>query len=451
MEAKRGCMIPLLICTVILYLWIHGPPIVHSTTQPCAQEDANCVYDTLNIATDGLQRLRARESREQFQITVQRLITPYPDGVLLQLLSEFVLEVDYEQYHDRVLRIPPNAMLTDLSIKNAPELSKIVVSAPNNHLVSLEIQRSGLRSVPHAFRNLPQLQYLDLEYSSLETLSLDPFASTSKITNIGCSSNKIRQLVASRNLSLVVPVVDLLLSYNLLESLDGEFFRPLQMLKFITFDGNRIQRFEGVPVSLPQIRYFSMVQNRLSQLDVSRWNVPQLLEIYLEGNNLTRIPAGIERLPALASLLLQSNLLTVVDLRRLDGCITLEKIDLSDNRLRSVITSGTGNLSLPNMLIVNLSYNRLTNVDCTRWDFPQLTTFAIAFNQFQQLPDVFQLFPNMRRVVAFQNPLHCSVIRRLQQHIDSYKLSVDTSNFGMACTTNSTVNLPSGRELCCVE
>uniref|UniRef100_A0A182MCR7 Leucine rich immune protein (Coil-less) n=1 Tax=Anopheles culicifacies TaxID=139723 RepID=A0A182MCR7_9DIPT len=420
-----------------VYLCIHGPSIVHSAPQSCTIQGANCIYDKLNLSADGLQRLRASTRDQQFQITVERLITPYPDGVLLQLLAEFVQEVVYQQYYEQTLRIPPNAALVDLAIKNAPELRTIIVAAANNQLTSLQVQRSALRSVPDAFRNLNKLQHLDLDYNALETLSLDAFGSNSKIFILSCSYNKITQLVASRNASLIVPLVDLLLSYNRLKSINGSFFRPLQMLKFVNFDGNQIQRIEGAPLSLPQVKYISFMQNRLSQLDVSRWNVPELVEIFLERNNLTRIPIGIERLPSLTSLVLQNNLLTVVDMRRFENWTILQKIDLSGNLIRNVITSGTGRILLPNVTIVNLSQNQLTRVEYRRWDIPKLGTLMIAFNQFQQLPDLFQLFPKLNRVIAFQNPFLCSAIRRWQQYIADFKLSVDTTAFGLPSLQHS--------------
>ncbi|XP_049299850.1 leucine-rich repeat protein SHOC-2-like [Anopheles funestus] len=327
----------------------------------------------------------------------------------------------------------------------------ITVAAPNYQLTSLQIDYASLARISDTFRNLRGIQFLILENGALETLSLDPFVNSPQLLSLGCSVNRISQLIPSRNASLILPITDLMLAYNLLESISGDFFRPLHMLQYVTLDSNRIQCIEGSPISLPRVRYISLVRNQLSQLDVSEWHVPRLIEIYLESNNLTRVPAGIERLPNLTTLVLQNNLLKVVDLRRFDGWTKLIKIDLSGNRLRNVIVSGTGRISLPNVVMVHLTNNQLTHLEYARWDFPQLTTLTIALNEFQRLPDLFQIFPKLKRVLALHNPLHCSTVRQWEQYIVDFKLSVDTTAFGMPCITNAMLKLPSGRELCCVE
>ncbi|XP_052895927.1 transforming growth factor beta activator LRRC32-like [Anopheles moucheti] len=436
-------------------LWLHiqGPSIVHSARQTCILQVANCIYDRVNVSAGGLQQLRAtvRESATISQITVQRLITPYPDGVLLLLVSEFVVEFVYERYKERILRIPPNAMLEDMRVKSAPELQTIIVVAPNKQLISLQINQAALASVPDSLRNLPELTFLNLDNGALERLSLDPFDNSPNITSLSCSGNKIVQLVVSRNADLSVPLVDLMLSYNLLESIDGDFFRPLRMLRFVSFENNRIQRIEGGPISLPRVTYISFVENCLSTLDVSQWHLPLLVEMFFESNNLTRVPIGIERLSNMTTLMLQSNRLTVVDLRRFDGWAKLEKIDLTGNRLSHVFVSGTGRVSLPNLTMMHLSENQLTQLDYARWNFPQLATLTLTFNQLHQLPDLFQIFPKLRRVYAFKNPLRCSTVRRWEQYILNYKLFIDVSAFAMSCATNGTYILPSGQAFCCVE
>uniref|UniRef100_A0A182SC09 Leucine rich immune protein (Coil-less) n=1 Tax=Anopheles maculatus TaxID=74869 RepID=A0A182SC09_9DIPT len=370
---------------------------------------------------------------------------------MLQLLSEFVDEVLYERFYERVLRIPPNAMLSDVALKNAPNVQAITVAAPNNQLISLLVTRSGIRSITGEFRKLHRLEFLNLEDGSLETLSLDPFANSPKISNLVCTGNKITELIPSQNASLVIPLLDLMLGYNWLETVNADFFLPLHKLVFVTFEGNRIQRIEGRPIALPMVRIMSFVQNQLTQLDVSQWQVPELVELYLDNNNLTRIPIGIERLPNLITLVVPNNQLTVVDLRRLQGWSSLLKIDVVGNRIRNVIVSGTGRITLPNLELINLANNQLTQAEYARWDFPQLATLTLANNRLHQLPDLFQIFPNLRRVVAVQNPLLCKNVRRWQQYIVDFKLNIDSTFFGIPCTTNSSFVLSTNREVCCVE
>ncbi|KFB51668.1 AGAP007442-PA-like protein [Anopheles sinensis] len=84
-----------------------------------------CTYDKLNFSTDGLQRLRASATimQDAFTVQVDQLITPYPDGVLLLLLDEFVNAVQYMKYHDRFFRIPAGCKLSEISVGNAPRIA----------------------------------------------------------------------------------------------------------------------------------------------------------------------------------------------------------------------------------------------------------------------------------------------------------------------------------------
>uniref|UniRef100_A0A182NHX7 Leucine rich immune protein (Coil-less) n=1 Tax=Anopheles dirus TaxID=7168 RepID=A0A182NHX7_9DIPT len=427
--------------------------MVQSAPQLCTVQGAGCTYDKLNLSYDGLQRLRAsaRQLPEMFVIQVDRLITPFPDGVLLQLVAEFVVEVAYKQYYERVLRIPPTSGLSSIELESAPQLEAITVVAPNEQLTSLKIVQGRIRQIPESFLNLRALMYLTIRDTDLETLSLDPFANSPNLTTLLAYSNKVRFLEVSQNPDLLIPLDDLSLSDNLLETVDGAFFLPLKRLTYLNLESNLIRRIEGRPISLPLVRYITLMDNQLLALNFTRWYVPDLVEIFLTHNNLTRIPVGMERLPKLITLVLANNLLYAADLRRLEGWNHLTKIDLSNNQLRTVMVSGSGRLALPNLLSVVLPYNQLTRLDYARWDFPKLNSLTLAYNQLSRLPNLVQMFPTLWRAIVVQNPLTCSTVRQWQQSITDYKLTVDMAPNGAPCTVwNGTVTLPSGRVACCV-
>ncbi|XP_053674268.1 leucine-rich repeat-containing protein 40-like [Anopheles nili] len=396
-------------------------------------------------------RASARLLENVFVIEVEQLITPYVDGVLLQLLSEFANEVIYEQYYERVLRIPPNGDLQEITLNNAPELQVLTVVAPNFQLKSLELHRTRLEMFPEALLNLRRLAHLIMVEGVLENFSLDLLANSPNISTVVISTNKINQLITSNNSVLFIPIVDLSLADNQLQFVDGDFFKPLRNLDYLNLENNKIQRIGGRTFILPNVRYINLMHNELLTLNVTRWKTPKLLEIVLDYNNLTRIPVGLERLPKLSNLLISNNRLTSVDLRRFDGCGGLLKIDLSNNLLQNVLVSQAGRVSLPNLTIFNLPNNKLNRLEVAKWDFPLLDSLVIAFNQLQRLPNLFQYLPKLRRVTAFKNPLLCSTVRQWQQYVSDYKLQIDTTAYGMPCETNSTFTLPSGRVLCCVE
>uniref|UniRef100_A0A182QBC0 Leucine rich immune protein (Coil-less) n=1 Tax=Anopheles farauti TaxID=69004 RepID=A0A182QBC0_9DIPT len=452
MDLTKDSVIKLLVTLAYFWLWSHCPPVVLSAPQTCRPESARCIYDTLNLSSDGLRRLRAsaREHLETYQIEVQRLITPHSDGVLLNIVSAFANKIVYNRYHESVFNIPPTSRLIQITLESAPQLETITAVAPNKYLTTLNVKQARFRRIPDSFRNLRELGYVTFVDTSLETVSLEPFVNCPNITTLLVSSNKIRFLEASPNAELVIPLTDLVLSNNQLESIDGAFFAPLTQLRYLNLESNRIQRVVGRPISLPQIRYVTLADNQLLTLNFTRWHVPEMVEIFLERNNLTRIPVGMERLSKVVTLVLPYNKLFAADLRRLEGWNHLIKIDLSNNRLRTVMVSGKGRLTLPNLEILELANNQLTKLDYPRWNFPKLSSLSLIYNQLTRLPNLGQLFPALRRAALFQNPLSCTTIRQWQELITSYKLSVDSIAPGRPCTWNGTVTLPSGRVYCCV-
>uniref|UniRef100_A0A182QXC3 Leucine rich immune protein (Coil-less) n=1 Tax=Anopheles farauti TaxID=69004 RepID=A0A182QXC3_9DIPT len=425
MDAKRVKSISIPAIVASLWLWSHQPLVVHSAGERCNAENRGCSYETLNLSADGLQRIRsiAAEASYSSQIQVKLLITPYPDAVLLQLISESFAEIVFNNYYERVLRIPPGSQLSAVKLPNAPELETIVIRARNDHLAGLK------------------LLYVDFFKTNLETLNLDPFGNSPKMVNLVAHTNKVRFLEVSSNPSLVVTITELLLSDNLIETIDGAFFLPLKKLAYIDLQRNRIQRIDGRPVVLPRGKEIILSDNQLRALNCTLWQTPRMMDIFLQGNNFTRMPVGLEQLPYLRQVVLMRNLLYAMDLRRLEGSYNLTKIDLSYNQLRTVMVSGSGRLSLPNLTSINLSFNQLTKLDYGRWDFPNLAILTLTANLLTRLPNLFQLFPKLERVVVQQNPLSCNTVRQWQQSIADNKLIVDAN---VPCRWNGTFTLPAG-------
>uniref|UniRef100_A0A182IJD9 Leucine rich immune protein (Coil-less) n=1 Tax=Anopheles atroparvus TaxID=41427 RepID=A0A182IJD9_ANOAO len=389
--------------------------------------------------------------RDVFTVQVDRLISPFPEGVMLALFDEYVQKVHYERYRERLFRIPAGCTLSEIKINNAPRMQSISVAAPNDKLVTLALSQAGLLSLPNSLLNLHKLVYLFVQDGALRTVSLEPLANCEKLDVLLLSSNNVTQLVVSKDPDLFVPIKDLLLAQNQLEYIDGEFFTPLRNLIFLSLEENRLQRIGGPLVSFPKLSYLRFEKNQMTYLNVSSWLAPRLLEISLDYNNFTQLPIGLERLPSLAGLLLSYNYLSAIDLRRLESWPKLERIDLSNNLIQNVRISFPGRVSLPLVNSVNLANNNISQLEFARWNMPMLSSLTLAFNRLERLPDLFQLFPKLGRVIAFRNLFRCDGLRPLEQYLALNRLTVDTTAYGMPCTTSSSFTVYTGRVICCEE
>ncbi|KFB51667.1 AGAP007442-PA-like protein [Anopheles sinensis] len=435
-----------------VWLWSLASSVGNARPKPCVQDMDICTYDKLNFSADGLQRIRASATIMQnaFTVQVDQLITPYPDGVLLLLFDEFVNTVQYRKFHDRFFRIPAGCKLSEISVGNAPQMQLLLVAAPNDHLLTLELLTTGMVRLPDSLLHLRAIRTLIVHDCLLETFSLDPLANSSNITVLMLGLNRVKQLIVSDNPDLVLPVTDFSLADNQLEFIDGAFFNPLKHLVQLDLAENRIQRIDGPGISFPRLKICLLYGNQITHFNTSNWRAPQLLELFMSSNNLTQIPVGLESLPNLTKLELAYNKLSTIDLRRLEGCRKLQTIDFSSNLLQTVRVSQQGQVTLPQLKTLNLGQNQISQIDFTRWNMPALTFLTMYFNRLERLPDLFKFFPKLQQAVANRNPLRCNSLRQLQSYLAENKLIVDSNAYGQTCRTNSSFKVSTGAVICCV-
>uniref|UniRef100_A0A182FF20 Uncharacterized protein n=1 Tax=Anopheles albimanus TaxID=7167 RepID=A0A182FF20_ANOAL len=235
----------------LVYGWIvlqasttDARPSKASTALPCVYIGQLCTYDVLNFSSDAIGRLRALQliNSSLIQVEVKRLISPRPDGELLQFFSYFTDYLHYTTYYETVLRIPAECELQALEVKSARQLQMIAVFGSNAHLRLLIISIAAMRRIPRSLQNLSALTHFVATDGQLELVNLEAFRSLANLVTVVLKANKIRVLEISTDPELNVAVQDLVLSYNELEFVDMEFFVPLRRLKFVDLHSNRIKQ-----------------------------------------------------------------------------------------------------------------------------------------------------------------------------------------------------------------
>lgn len=118
---------------------------------------------------------------------------------------------------------------------------------------------------------------------------------------------------------------------------------------------------------------------RLEIAFTGRDNDCRLFDLSVPRNRLRELPSGIERLTALRKLDFSYNLLKEFNLDRLVNAPGLKQLLLAHNRLESFVS--TVPASFRSLHTLDLSNNRLSTLDSTRWSMPQLATFHVDNNR----------------------------------------------------------------------
>uniref|UniRef100_A0A2M4BS93 Putative conserved secreted protein n=2 Tax=Anopheles marajoara TaxID=58244 RepID=A0A2M4BS93_9DIPT len=193
---------------------------------------------------------------------------------------------------------------------------------------SIWIRNSSLPSINRTlFELLPNVENLMIHRLQIEHLTLDGcptletlFASYNAIERVDVITEglPLRQLHLYQNrltdieaLRKLTSLEQLYLHENLLETLHFDVFAPLEQLKILTLQRNRLKRIftsmTGGPLVLPRLEQLFLQFNLLPYLDTGLWRMERLRVLDLSHNQLGYLFTFLEELPALRSLELHHN------------------------------------------------------------------------------------------------------------------------------------------------
>ncbi|XP_035784797.1 reticulon-4 receptor-like 2 [Anopheles albimanus] len=188
------------------------------------------------------------------------------------------------------------------------------------------IRNSTLPSVNRSlFERLAHVENLMIHRLRIEQLTLDGcpaldtlFASYNAIERLDVIPEglPLRQLHLYQNrltdvdgLQKLTALEQLYLHENLLETLHFEAFAPLDQLKILTLQRNRLKRIltSVGPLVMPRLEQLFLQFNLLPYLDTGLWRMERLRVLDLSHNQLGYLFTFLEELPALRSLELHHN------------------------------------------------------------------------------------------------------------------------------------------------
>lgn len=330
------------------------------------------------------------------------------------------------------------------AFENFKDLKSLHVTTHNSEWSAMTMELHE-----HAFSGLSELIELDLSDNNIWSTKTDTFCSLyslktlnltrnhlQNIKTIGFSDSTREQNLSVKSCNLVLETLDL--SYNDLIVITENSLSKLRSLSKLFLQNNAISTLEsGAFDGLISLEILNLSSNFMNSVPPDIFfDTKFLKEIYLSNNTINVLPPGLFR-----------------------GLEQLQILDLSNNELTSQwINKGTL-VGLLRMVILNISYNRLTKIDRYMFqDLYSLQKLNLEHNEISTIDEhAFEELRNLHSLTLSNNRLihvHTYIFTDLHvlhelfldsnkiKHIDEYAFENMTTLEDLALSDNSLLTIP---------
>ena len=339
------------------------------------------------------------------------------ENVRMKHIDRWTLE-QLPPYVDK-LKIAGSIKLKRISVPNALRNLQIMHSnlrridiAPNSSLNHLSCLACDVTKVPLDIRNAPLLNMLKLYECKLSEIDLAVFCDNSHLTYLFLYFNTIRYIVntSKRNCSFYNALSEIILSKNMLTTVNMELFNVFVNLKQVDLQMNRITTLSGRLV-LRSFEILPLFTNQLGHIDLCGWDVPSVKKMFFTVNFLTTLPKCINNWTSVSHLDLSYNEFTNFSIESVAGMNNLVSIDLECNKLTEIMLNSVH--FPPKLKEIRISRNYLTSLDLSFIPVRSLQV-SVEYNLISSF-DMNNSSPNLTRMHMKGNPIDCYWETRLEQ------------------------------------
>lgn len=188
-------------------------------------------------------------------------------------------------------------------------------------LTELDLSNNDLNSVPAVISSLPGLQFLDLTFNHIKSISRVDFANLTQLRTLQMYSNYI-SLIEDFAFKDLKSLKTLMIGSNRLV-LNGYFKKDLQKLTILDLANNKLDSVHrGDFESLKSLKNLSLPDNQISFIEAGSFDgLTNLIFLNLQSNKLSRgsiKDSVFSRLPNLKTLLLNNNYISYDNQKPLD-------------------------------------------------------------------------------------------------------------------------------------
>ncbi|KAI4464731.1 ig(immunoglobulin) and lrr(leucine rich repeat) domain [Holotrichia oblita] len=290
--------------------------------------------------------------------------------------------------------------LTPRYFKNLPRLEKIQING-SPLLTRLELDQ---------FQDLPSLKVINISYSGLNWIHPRGLNHLPGLTGLSLIGNKITDSTMIGRALRDLPNLDnLRLDYNAIERIDASAFTDLPALKSISISYNRIMEVHGGAFyRLPALKIINLNHNMIRHVHPESISVTNLEELLLVNNEIghaAELRSILDSLPRLTLLDMSYNDLHIIPFGLLRGHPTLEQLNLNYNKIDIIEREAL--IGMPALRELSLKNNTLSdNLRMPMWHLPNLKGLDLSNNFFRRIePGLLTNLPSLRRVDFSSNKL----------------------------------------------
>lgn len=303
-------------------------------------------------------------------VRIQKCPTPAGGTAYMAILGRLGMQ------HTRTLMLSNGgSALVRQHLTGLVELERLIIQ--KNHLTELpddlfadvrnltwlNMRSNTVHLTVNLFRDLEQLEYLELGYNSIKSLRPGMFHSQRRLRSLNLWGNSLRYLTQAE-LEGLASVQDLDLSGNDLETMEVGVFDGMAGLNNVHLSSNPLRALpDGLLAHTKNLTRFMLTNNR-----VAMETLPARLFAELPALERVEVVCGLERLPGdlfagtvnVTNVTLAGNLLSTLPVEIFRGLRRLLELDLSGNQLVQ-LEDGMFD-SLEALVVLRLSNNRLMTI-----------------------------------------------------------------------------------------
>uniref|UniRef100_A0A182LSJ0 TIR domain-containing protein n=1 Tax=Anopheles culicifacies TaxID=139723 RepID=A0A182LSJ0_9DIPT len=326
------------------------------------------------------------------------------NATFFNTLPAFVTKVHILQSkHTKWFVVPGLSNISELSFAYTG-LSRIEMDE-NYVLTSFDVASSKLVRVPSTINNLRACVRIEVTSSLIKELDMGVFCDMPKLKLLNLYGNRIVYLnnSATSNCSVYDSLQVIVLTRNLLKTLNMEVFDPFRAINKLTVNENRIAEVVGSFGSDLDLELF-LSKNKIQSIALCDWNVPRVTWFDLQHNKLTTVPDCLENLNRATHFILAFNQITHVNIESFAGMASLMNLELSNNSISSIQLSSTR--YPPKLQHLWIEGNNITEIVLSVVAVNSLVIDVQS--NFIKSMDVDQISPNVSRLCMAGNPIDCS-------------------------------------------
>ncbi|XP_050352140.1 protein artichoke-like [Nymphalis io] len=349
-------------------------------------------------------------------------------------------------------------------------LLNIIMNASFDDMINLNyinISHSKVKQLQYnTFLNTGNIEILDLSYNEINKLSLN----TTNLVNLK------RLLLNNNNIIILfadifkgMPLLnEILLSHNLIKSVDDETFKYQKHLWYLDLSFNSEMKF-----SLSILKEAKLLDTLILSGSKSNINFNKTDDICLKNleishsyiQNLSYI--GLNKMDKLQSLDLSYNNMTQLENGGFAGMSEIIYIDISynklkliepgvfkDNHMLNLLNISHNNLlvlsygvlhGLISLRVLDISYNLISNVEAARFNAAEnLEELIVDHNRISDIAIEDLRSTNIKKLSIGDNPLSCEKVRNLKKTSDSLFVitalrlveAKEENIYGITCNSN---------------